>query len=583
MADYAISSANLSTIERNLSSLNQNINFVNQQVDEVNQRVNSVQGNVSVITDEIRRLARDFEEYVKTAEFQHNLEVANIKIGTIRNDLDIKFGHYGEIRRTTTGILQSNDLGIVKKSTITNVTEELMITTPSYWLAPCLVALAAWINDKPDLADKAAMEGIKRDDEKTSLFFALICRRAGRRGACLRWLERYLENQDEENLDRKCIIVLDAYASGLFGIDSEGIVAAKMEDWLEKLEDKPGFVEQQREQWSEAIKMKQKPYNGDNYTYLPKYSNTWALLREIMEGAYLHATMYDYLNNIFQQEISTASVKQQLDDILDSLVADFDDEEIPLRKDEKLNELIIQFDGDVNRAKAGMQVEDSAFDTHKEFTQLLTDAALKPGTSHASPSTQKFAMALSRDWMYEAYEDVTAQNRSKIPQEIEINVDTFNGKTTDGQNEAELLVNFNNQINREKENALSQYVLSAFEQYSLYGGVAAGVIGLFMLITGSVFFGLVTIVAGVGFVLNHFSKKKNIETQREALNNQFEKKRTNGQQIIRATLAEVVDFRIEFNERDSESKMVTEFLESMSPDQQVRKLSETSRRIKINA
>ena len=97
-----------------------------------------------------------------------------------------------------------------------------MISTPGYWLAPCLVALAAWINDQPELAEKAIKEGIKRNDEKTSLFFALICRRADRKEACLKWTQRYLANQDEENLDRKTIIVLDAFASGLFGADTDG-------------------------------------------------------------------------------------------------------------------------------------------------------------------------------------------------------------------------------------------------------------------------------------------------------------------------------------------------------------------------
>ena len=50
-------------------------------------------------------------------------------------------------------------------------------------------------------------KGIKRNDEKTSLFFALICRRADRKSAALKWTQRYLANQDEENLDRKKKIV----------------------------------------------------------------------------------------------------------------------------------------------------------------------------------------------------------------------------------------------------------------------------------------------------------------------------------------------------------------------------------------
>ena len=106
-----------------------------------------------------------------------------------------------------------------------------------------MVALAAWINDQPELAEKAVKEGLKRNDEKTSLFFALICRRANRKNACLKWTQRYLANQDEENLDRNSIIILDAFASGLLGADTEGVISRQMNEWLSRLEDKPGFTE----------------------------------------------------------------------------------------------------------------------------------------------------------------------------------------------------------------------------------------------------------------------------------------------------------------------------------------------------
>lgn len=455
-----------------------------------------------------------------------------------------------------------------------------MISTPGYWLAPCLVALAAWINDQPELAERALKEGIKRDDEKTSLFFALICRRADRKSAALKWTQRYLANQDEENLDRKTVIILDAFASGLLGADSEGVISRQMTEWLDHLADKPGFIEQQTKQWSDAINLKRKPLNTNNYTYLRKYSKTWPRLQEIMEGAMLHAEILDYFTVIFEQEASTDSLKEQLDEILDNMVTSFDDEELPLRKEEKLCQFIIDFEGDIDRARQNMKLEESAFDTHKDFTQLLTDAAMKPESSHSSVSTQKFAIALSKEWISNAYNDIVAKNRMKIPNEIEINVDTFNDKTTDGQNENELISRFNSLVDNEKSNALASFVLSGFEKFCFYGGIAIGIIGLIMLISGIYFLGLIAIIAGIGMVVKHFSAKKYIAQSRENIDKKFEEKRNNGSQIIRATLAEVVDFRAEFAAKDAESQKVVDFLEQISPDQYVRKLSD-SRRIKI--
>ena len=266
---------------------------------------------------------------------------------------------------------------------------------------------------------------------------------------------------------------------------------------------------------------------------------------------------------------------------MNSLVTDFDDEELPLRKEEKFEQFVVDFDGDEGRARQNMTIEQTSFDTHKDFTQLLTDAAMKAETTHSSVSSQKLAFALSKDWVLNAYNDIVAQNRMKIPNEIEINIDTFATKTTDGQNEKELVDQFNQHIDSRKSRALSQYVLSSFEQFCLYGGAAIGIIGLFMFVAGSIFLGAIAVIAGIAMVLNHNSKKKQIEQNKKTAEEQFEKKRETGVQIIRATLAEVVDFRLDFSEHDAESQSVIDFLEQISPDQYVRKLATSNRRIKM--
>ncbi|MFR0986182.1 MAG: hypothetical protein ACLSFZ_06340 [Frisingicoccus sp.] len=581
MAERVIETADLSRIENNLA-------IVFNNLDILDGRVQQVSNNVNFVSDELSKLARDFHEYVEVAARQTERQLAETRLIKIRQELETKFGHYAEIRRTTTGVLQADDLGIVKKETITDVTEEMMITTPNYWLAPCLVALSAWINDKKDIADRALKEAIKRDDEKTSLLFALICRRADRKQACLKWARRYFENQDPENLDRKCIVMLDAYASGLLGADSEGVIADHIERWIVQLEEKPGFVEKQTQQWSEAINLKRQPLKDSEYTYLKKYSATWPVLEDIMEGANLHAIAFDYFENILNQEVSTINTKKQLDEILDSLVTDFDDEELPFRKEEKLNQFIVDFEGDKGRAEAAMSVEETAFETHKDFTQLLTDAAMKPESTNSSVSTQKFSLSLCKEWVSEAYRDIIATNRSKIPDQIDIHLTTgdstiFAGTTKDGENEGELVANYNNYIDKTKMETLAKLTLSGFQQFCLYGGGVIAVLGIIMAITGNLIFGLVIAIVGAGLVISHFSAKKNLETQRENTEKQFEEMRENGTQIIWATLAEVVDFRAEFAEKDAESTKVVELIDGMSPDQYVKRLTESTRRIKMNA
>ena len=173
MADERIIQyADLRTIERNLQSIGGDLQSIDGNLKTLDNNVGTVNSNVKVVYDELGALAQQFHDFVLAQNAANNLHEAKADLITVRQELEKQFGHYDIVRRTTTGILQANDLGIVRQETISTATEELMLSAPRYWLAPCLVALAAWISDQKELADKAVREAIRRNDEKTSLFFA---------------------------------------------------------------------------------------------------------------------------------------------------------------------------------------------------------------------------------------------------------------------------------------------------------------------------------------------------------------------------------------------------------------------------
>ena len=572
MADeYKISWANLKYIEESLSNLSSSIDYVNSRVDQVDD-------NVKVVYNEVEKLAIEFREYVEMQSLANRKAEAKINLSAIRDKLKDQFGHYDKVRRTATGILQANDLAIVKSEMLTNITEKQMIETPNYWLTPCLIALSAWINNDKALAERALAEGIRRNDEKTSLFFGLICRRIGRESSSLKWFARYLEAQDEEKLDRKAVIVLDAFASGLLGNDTENFVYQQIQEWMSNLEAKPGFTEKQLDNWKNAINSKRVPLQKGLYPYLEKYSNTWDNLKDVLEGANLNNDLYEYFKKVFEQKEETKKLKVELDKILDSLVTEFDEEELPLKREEQFEELVVKYNGSESRANAQMALEKSVYDDYRDFMQLLTDASMNPEESKSSVATQKFATALSRNNIVTAFNDVVAQNRMNVPYEIEINVDTFNDKTQDGEDEEEILDRFEKLVEQEKQTELSKVKLSIFEQFCLYGG---GVILLYGIIKSFAdkSFALITIILGIGSIVYHITAKQKIKKLIDKINNAYAQKLESGKQIIRATIAEIVDFRVEFSERDVESKKVLDFFEQIKPEEYIRRLTNAERKI----
>ena len=571
MSDKLISRADLSLIERSLSNLAGSIDYVNNRVDQVDD-------NVKIVYNEVEKLANEFREYVEMQSLANRKAEAKMNLSAIRDKLKDNFGHYDVVRRTATGILQANDLAIVKSSMLSHITEKQMIETPNYWLTPCLVALAAWINDDQALAERALAEGIKRNDEKTSLFFGLICRRIGRENSSLKWFARYLEAQDEEKLDRKAVIVLDAFASGLLGNDTENFVYQQIQEWMSNLEAKPGFTERQLDNWKNAINSKRVPLKSGLYPYLEKYSNTWNNLQDVLEGANLNNDLYEYFKKVFEQKEETKKLKVELDKILDSLVTEFDEEELPLKREEQFEELVVRYNGSESKAHAQMTLEKSVYDDYRDFMQLLTDASMNPEESKSSVATQKFATALSRNNIVTAFNDIVAQNRMNVPYDIEINVDTFNDKTQDGEDEEEVLNRFENLVEQEKQTDLSKLKLNMFEQFCLFGGAAVvlyGIIKSFM----DKSFAFITIILGIGLIIYHFTAKQKVQKLIQKIIENYAQKLESGKQIIRATIAEIVDFRVEFTEKDAESKKVLDFFEQIKPEEYIRRLTNNERKI----
>ena len=470
--DKIISAASLAFIENSLQRIVNNISDVSGQVESVGRELVSTHVH-------LQELILDFKTFVEEDLKAKNLQLAETRMVKVRQELEQQFGHYGEVRRRATGILQAVDVSIVRQETIRNTTEELMLSTPRYWLAPALIALSSWLSDNKQLAEKALSEAMRRNDEKTSLFFSLVCRRGGRYNASREWLDRYFGQQQPLSLSREVVVTIDAYANGVFGADNRGQCARRIEEWIVELSQRVGFIEEQHNQWVKALLSKGKFQDYKTYTYLSQYSPTWPKLVDCLNGAHLHDTILQYFTGVFTGEIVPLSnVAVAVDDLLDNLVTNFDDEELPLRKTEKLLALIVDCDGDRTMAQQRLDSEQKALEAKVDFTQLLTNFAMYPETSHASKATQRLATGLSREWIISAHNDITAKNRSSVPLDIEISIDQWKGITRDGSNELEMVTSLEANILARKNLAVSAIKIGVIHWAALSASALFLLIGI---------------------------------------------------------------------------------------------------------
>lgn len=561
--------ADLSFILGTLRSVQGDIGTVSSQVE-------SVGNDLSQTRTELSRLEQSFADFVAADVMAKELSLAETRQVKIRQELETTFGYYSVVRRHATGILQAADISLVRQETLRGVTEELMLSAPRYWLAPALVALAAWIGDNKALANRALAEAIRRDDEKTSLFFALIARRAGRSDANRTWLDRYFGLQNPYQLDRQTVVMIDAMANGVFGADVSRHCSSRIIAWIDELSQKAGFVEAQRAQWSNAL-LSKTPHSdhSSRYTHLSRFSPIWNDLNDALNGVAMHEVVLAHFQGVFKGEIKAAgTVLFAVDDLLTKLVTRFDDEELPLRRNEALCSLIIEENGDKRTAQKRYDLQSKSFDEQVDFTQLLTNTAMHPESSHATRATQRFAIAHSRDWIVDAHEDVAARARMKVPGKISIAIEDWTGDTDKGGNEKELLASLQSHLQKRESDALSQVKLGG----KYWAGLVFGVLLLFMTFSS----GMVTFLMGAACLTWVYFGYRNLETMRTKIKADYARLQEQSAQALRACMAESVELRRDISARDAVAMDVTSLLKDIRPDQHVLSSHDSVRRVIVN-
>ncbi len=528
MANEAVvlSAANLNTIENNIGHLADNIGQVSLNVVEVDSKVNEVTATVASIEEEIKNFM---------VEIKGSTIVSNAKQSIMMSqaELEKKFGHYDLVRRKINGILQASDMHALTKENLKNTSEESLINTPNYWLSPALSALSAWLLNDKIAAEKALSEAMRRDDEKTSLLFSLIHARAGRYESSNKWLRRYLDMQDPLAMEAVILIVLDAITSGALGVQSIDLVKEKIEAWKTELAN--------ADINKDEIK-KLNTFIGDlrlveeeNYPFIKDYTNEYENLNKSVATTKSKGRVLSYFKNIYEEKIDDNSKDKKIDRILDLLVFNFENEELDLKRDIARNKFIIEENGNVAKADERFVKSEFAYDKASNFYSLLISVAI--GLREAAPTVKKLAVALCKDIIITAYEEILKDTGLKQEEFIKVNINEWSNEFKDGSEENHAINNLNNYY----ENLIKiETTKIALFDYKMLISIIVGIISIFFMIKIPAL-AVAIIVAVAAFNIYQLTTAFMFRTKIEE---QYRKKLDEDVYILYNIIAEIVDYRI---------------------------------------
>jgi hypothetical protein len=558
----------LNNVQGSVNRLEGGVHAVNLQVANVGQRAEETHTS-------LQKLAADFENFVMRAQRVAEVQRAETRVGVVEAQLEHQFGHHKVVRRFATGVLQGFDVGLVSQETVRGVSEQLMVTNPRYWLAPVLVALGAWAEDDRDLCDRAVQEGFRRSPHKTSLFMALVLRRQGRREASVRWLRQYLAALDPNALGRDFAVILECVANGAFGPAGMDLVQERLDAWRTQLLNDESKHDAQVTRWRAEV---DSHIGNSSQTVFPRLSAVspqWAQMDRALSCARAHGSLMAKYQALAAEEIvGRDRLEDAVDDILDRLVSDFDDDELPLRREHALYKAIIRHDGDMAASNQDLATDLVALEETLDYLTIQSESALNPAKIGVSRSTQRMAVSSCHEWFGRAHAAFSRDYRLGLPSDVEavfqgqhngagvaFNLPPWTGSFTSPMEELER--SLADHWDRTAKPFIDSMAYDWRKQALVPGITVAGVFLLFAMCAGTtgsgmlaVFGFFVAVAVGGIWALVLWSKSQAAQKRQQAARDLVARGKHDSITQLRAAGAELIDWTSAFRDADTKEPAV---------------------------
>lgn len=415
-------------LRNSVHALRKDVDTVQRLTFQVINEVGVVNGQVAAVgaaqqqtRSELAHLTNEFTAFVLHAQRTANVQRAETRVGNLESKIEVEFGRYDKVRRTAAGLVRAFDSGLVKQESVEFATDLLMIESPRYWLAPAVVSLGAWSGGDNILCDQAIETAYGLAPARTALLFALILRRQNRLPSSVIWLRHYLRNLDPMALSREFAVVLESVAQGAFGAGGRQLIHESVDSWLAKLADDEDAHAAQVKRWRSEVESYRPDGAGASFQRLRDFSPQWPALQEALRGAETHKPFHDHYSALIAAEYHASErIEDSVDDILDILVDEFDTEELPLRRELAYEKAIIEFDGDLDRARDKADSNTAALGDTLDYLTVQTSAALHPSDIGVSPATQQVALASCVEWVDRAHSGFSRDYRAQYPADVTV-------------------------------------------------------------------------------------------------------------------------------------------------------------------
>jgi hypothetical protein len=399
-----------------ISGLHSRVSGVESSVSGLRNRVDSLEKK---LLGRVGELQQTMDDYVTEYRRDRLVQNAHNDLVAARGELAQQFGRYEEVRDLASGIIYVVKSGFISRAVILDVTERLAIRTPRYWLAPAILAVAAWLDGDKDRYVESIKTALALDHSKTALFMTLLLRDQARTEDMREWIGSYLAGLEPADLPTDFAVVIEAVAGRTLGVDSSPQLVRRMRGWYENAASSRDAEDEEVRQWERYL-MSLAPAgdHADAFPTLARSAPDWELLRKQHEAGTAIEAADQYFRSRFEEGAEVpANLDEKISLLLKSLAEDPDPAEYRILQRIRRAEAVIETQ-DEAAAERRVAAEEADRSRALNILSLVTQAAFPAGRRRPPTMTELLAIVMSQRFISAATEII--QGRHQRPTRVEI-------------------------------------------------------------------------------------------------------------------------------------------------------------------
>jgi hypothetical protein len=468
---------------------------VNEEMARFSKRVEKTDVDTASVFEALQKLTTSYFVF-------KNISEASKCISQYTDEYYTRFSYYNELRRITLGYVIGLDAHICSSEGMRKKVEKAYLQNTEYWLAYCIAATMLWASNEKEAASRAVSKSLSINYFNSCLYYLLINLRFRRIDAAKKWFVNYLDKVNMNDLGEEWQYLLQAYLSGALGDDQEfqEQVAKCFMDMLAKIQvTKVDFgkkITQKAQAFAETYLHK----TEHEYATLWKTCAEYEDLKQLLSNAEKNSAIAKHYNQIAEQQTEeTDDLAQRIENVLYSLINNYDADELKVIKNLKYNEAVVAAKGDVTAARSKYKDMFGESSSKKSLDDLLMNWAFQDEASQADIVVKRFSISFLKDWIVKGFERFGEQYRQKEQEKYTITIDNCSLKCNenDFEESRKTLEEFYDK-NKLKDISKDKFVLIyiaicfaslltlgimvfAFSKVALVIGILLGLVGSFLL------------------------------------------------------------------------------------------------------